>query len=269
LRFLFFSAAAAAAAMSRSRPSPLAGSTEGASAALLHDSVDPTFTSPRGRGSIDRDAGGQAYVRANAASLQAGSDAYAYAALNAIPDQRFVQSQILTPPHTVNNYSRYAYDPSTANGTPIDKQLLSPHESLNDIAFLSPIATTQSPMAVAAHPAERSNIDAQGRPVLKTPSKHPRLLSLDAFRGLTISWMIMADEFGSIWSSKLDHSPWNEIRFADFVFPAFVFIVGLAVPMSLRNASSTMQSRLAATKRVTWRSVKMFFIGFYVDGGTK
>ena len=122
-----------------------------------------------------------------------------------------------------------------------------------------------------------------------SPSAHPRLLSLDCFRGLTIAWMIMSDEGGEPWSQHtlthiqkmqlrharprselkwkcigervahtplsaarvclaccvrcccsacwIDHSPWNGIHFADFVFPAFVFIVGMVRPLASTSAT--------------------------------
>jgi len=97
-----------------------------------------------------------------------------------------------------------------------------------------------------------------------TPSKHPRLLSLDCFRGLVIAWMIMADEAASAWTYTLEHAPWDGIRFADFVFPAFVFIVGLAVPLSTHKL---MADRWGATRKAVWRAIKMFLVGFLVSSG--
>jgi hypothetical protein len=83
-----------------------------------------------------------------------------------------------------------------------------------------------------ASPLDRADLDENNAPVEQvikaTPSKHPRLLSLDCFRGLTIAWMIQSDEGGDAWTHTCDHSPWNGLHFADFVFPAFVFIVGMA-----------------------------------------
>ncbi len=51
---------------------------------------------------------------------------------------------------------------------------------------LSPSAFDDSDLATA------QGVDADGLPVKSSPSKHPRLMSLDCFRGLTIAWMIMA-----------------------------------------------------------------------------
>ena len=42
----------------------------------------------------------------------------------------------------------------------------------------------------------------------------PRLLSLDAFRGLVIAVMILVDDAGPAYSAVLDHSPWNGITLA-------------------------------------------------------
>ncbi|KRW98528.1 hypothetical protein PPERSA_00125 [Pseudocohnilembus persalinus] len=67
-------------------------------------------------------------------------------------------------------------------------------------------------------------------------SKKVRLKSLDVFRGLTILGMILVDNVGSdqyaIWPLK--HSEWDGWTLADQVFPNFLFIMGLAIPLSLR-----------------------------------
>lgn len=97
-----------------------------------------------------------------------------------------------------------------------------------------------------------------------TPSRHPRLLSLDCFRGLVIAWMIVSDEAGDAWTSWIDHAPWDGIHFADFVFPAFVFIVGMAVPLSTHKL---MADRWAATRKALWRAIKMFTVGWVCASG--
>ena len=97
-----------------------------------------------------------------------------------------------------------------------------------------------------------------------SPSKHPRLMSLDCFRGLVIAWMIMSDEGGEPWTHWIDHSPWDGIHFADFVFPAFVFIVGMAIPLSTHKFAL---DRWGATRKAVWRAAKMFLVGFISASG--
>ena len=51
---------------------------------------------------------------------------------------------------------------------------------------------SQGTVRIGSHPADRSNMDAYGRTILATPSKHPRLICLDALRGTAIMAMIVA-----------------------------------------------------------------------------
>ena len=66
-----------------------------------------------------------------------------------------------------------------------------------------------------------------------------RDLSLDAFRGLTVIMMIIVNLQGNgdAAFSALKHAEWNGLTFADLVFPWFLFIVGLAIPLALDRIS--------------------------------
>ena len=64
----------------------------------------------------------------------------------------------------------------------------------------------------------------------KEMNKTERLITLDAFRGITIALMIMVNQPGS-WSykySQMRHAHWNGCTLTDMVFPFFLFIVGVA-----------------------------------------
>jgi predicted acyltransferase len=61
-----------------------------------------------------------------------------------------------------------------------------------------------------------------------------RLISLDVFRGMTISAMILVNFPGS-WDAMywpLEHSEWIGTTPTDFIFPFFIFIVGISVTLS-------------------------------------
>ena len=65
-------------------------------------------------------------------------------------------------------------------------------------------------------------------------AKQERLSSLDAFRGFTIAGMMLVNNPGS-WGSiypQLEHAAWNGWTFTDFIFPFFLWIVGVAMTMS-------------------------------------
>jgi len=143
-------------------------------------------------------------------------------------------------------------------------------EVLADMGLLSASAAGSgmmtSPSSIGHHGTSASVSSADTHPPVKGPSKHPRLLSLDAFRGLVIAWMIMSDEGGPAWTHWIDHAPWNGIHFADFVFPAFLFIVGMAIPLSTHKFYSQ-GKRWQATKKAGWRTLKLFLVGFLAASG--
>src|SRR2546421_10573878 len=61
-----------------------------------------------------------------------------------------------------------------------------------------------------------------------------RLLSLDAFRGLTIAAMVLVNNPGT-WAAvyaPLKHADWHGLTPADVIFPFFLFIVGVAIALS-------------------------------------
>jgi predicted acyltransferase len=64
--------------------------------------------------------------------------------------------------------------------------------------------------------------------------------SLDAFRGLTVIMMIIVNLQGNgdAAFAALKHADWHGMTFADVIFPWFLFIVGLSVPLALDRAHS-------------------------------
>ena len=63
-----------------------------------------------------------------------------------------------------------------------------------------------------------------------------RLVSLDAFRGLTIAAMILVNnpgDWGHVYWPLL-HAPWHGWTPTDLIFPFFLFMVGMALPFSRR-----------------------------------
>lgn len=62
----------------------------------------------------------------------------------------------------------------------------------------------------------------------------PRLRSLDTFRGLTIVLMIFVNSGGGhYW--WIEHATWNGLHIADLVFPWFLWIMGVCIPMSVKS----------------------------------
>jgi predicted acyltransferase len=72
--------------------------------------------------------------------------------------------------------------------------------------------------------------------VTDRPGTPPRLVSLDAFRGLTIAAMILVNNPGDwlyvYW--PLLHAPWHGWTPTDLIFPFFLFMVGMSLTFSRR-----------------------------------
>ncbi len=100
-----------------------------------------------------------------------------------------------------------------------------------------------------------------------------RLFSLDVFRGLTM-FLLVAEAAGfhhnfteltegtafSGLAHQLHHHPWNGLRFWDLIQPFFMFIVGVAMPFSLRKRLTT-QTKGQVTKHILRRCFLLFAFG--------
>lgn len=99
--------------------------------------------------------------------------------------------------------------------------------------------------------------------------KSERLVSLDVFRGITIAGMILVNNPGS-WDHiypALEHAKWNGITPTDLIFPFFIFIVGIAITISL---SKRKEEGAAAKKKlylqIIRRTAIIFILGIIMNG---
>ena len=68
-----------------------------------------------------------------------------------------------------------------------------------------------------------------------TAPRPPRVPALDLLRGIAVAAMIVVNNPGN-WSSvfpQLTHASWNGVTAADLIFPAFIFIMGVAMAFTL------------------------------------
>ena len=94
-----------------------------------------------------------------------------------------------------------------------------------------------------------------------------RLISLDAFRGLTIALMILVNNHGDTGTvySPLSHVDWNGWTPADAVFPCFLFIVGVSLVFSFAGRQETPLSSARHAVRVLRRTIILFALGLFVN----
>ncbi|MGE5316338.1 MAG: acyltransferase family protein [Acidobacteriota bacterium] len=90
-----------------------------------------------------------------------------------------------------------------------------------------------------------------------------RLVSLDAFRGFTIAGMMLVNNPGS-WSTiypQLEHASWNGWTFTDFIFPFFLWIVGVAMTMSFASRIERGDTKGKLMLQAAKRGAMIFAIG--------
>jgi len=93
--------------------------------------------------------------------------------------------------------------------------------------------------------------------------KPKRLLSLDAFRGIAIAGMIMVNNPGNEKTtySWIAHAAWNGWTPADLVFPSFIFIMCVAVTLSLSRRGAEGQDNRKIILHAARRALILFGLG--------
>lgn len=92
-------------------------------------------------------------------------------------------------------------------------------------------------------------------------------MSLDVFRGVTIASMILVNNPGN-WAAvypALLHAEWHGWTFTDTVFPFFLWIVGVAIPLSVSRRIEQGQSRRELFGHALRRALIIFGLGFFLN----
>ena len=110
-----------------------------------------------------------------------------------------------------------------------------------------------------------AQFSTSGDPLVR---KEDRLMSLDVLRGLAVAGMILVTDPGTYsavyW--PLLHAEWNGATPTDMIFPAFLFAVGLAIPIAFASRLARGQSRALLSRHVLIRSCIIFLIGLALNG---
>jgi predicted acyltransferase len=100
---------------------------------------------------------------------------------------------------------------------------------------------------------------------LKPLSK--RLLSIDVFRAITMLLMIFVNDVGSVKNIPewIDHVKADEdgLGFADVIFPAFLFIVGLSLPLAIKKRIKKGDNLFNLISYILIRSLALLVMGFF------
>jgi predicted acyltransferase len=118
---------------------------------------------------------------------------------------------------------------------------------------------------------------------MPTEEHKQRLLSLDTLRGFDMFWIIgggaliegLAKCFPNTWlkflAGQMEHANWAGFHFEDLIFPLFMFISGVTIPVAvlskIENGSSKKQLVIKSAKRMLILiSLGIIFNGILRDG---
>jgi predicted acyltransferase len=105
-----------------------------------------------------------------------------------------------------------------------------------------------------------------------------RLTAVDALRGFDMFWIIGGDVVAqaldrlhagpvvSAVAGQLVHADWDGFHFYDLIFPLFLFLIGVAIVLSMDRMLAR-DGRKAALIRIARRSALLFLLGVFVSGG--
>jgi len=97
-------------------------------------------------------------------------------------------------------------------------------------------------------------------------SAAPRLVSLDAFRGVTIALMVLVNTPGD-WNhvyAPLQHAEWHGWTLTDTVFPSFLWIAGVAITLSLARRMASGAPRKKLIFQALRRAAILYALGVFM-----
>uniref|UniRef100_A0A6A7G702 Heparan-alpha-glucosaminide N-acetyltransferase-like n=1 Tax=Hirondellea gigas TaxID=1518452 RepID=A0A6A7G702_9CRUS len=108
------------------------------------------------------------------------------------------------------------------------------------------------------------NLGAPESAATKKAVGKQRIKSLDTFRGLSIALMILVNyNAGNYWF--MGHATWDGLHVADLVFPWFLWIMGVCIPMGQRSALKRNVPKTKIFLRIFKRSLKLFMLGIVLN----
>ena len=108
----------------------------------------------------------------------------------------------------------------------------------------------------------------QSKPAsILSPGQGTRIEALDIFRGITMAGMILVNDPGIATNiyAPLEHATWNGITPTDFIFPSFIFIVGVSIVLSLSGQLQKGVAKKVIIRKVCRRAVALYLIGVFLS----
>jgi len=101
-----------------------------------------------------------------------------------------------------------------------------------------------------------------------TPLPRQRIVSIDAFRGLTILVMVFVNQLAGVsgvpqWARHMKADA-DAMSFVDVVFPAFLFIVGMSIPFALAQRQARGDDGRALQGHVLARTLGLVVLGLFM-----
>jgi predicted acyltransferase len=92
-------------------------------------------------------------------------------------------------------------------------------------------------------------------------------MSVDVYRGLAVAGMILVDNPGSddLAYGPIKHAQWNGLTAADFIFPSFLFLVGVSMVYSFAARLVRGEARGKIFRHAVQRSLILIAIGLFVN----
>jgi predicted acyltransferase len=105
-----------------------------------------------------------------------------------------------------------------------------------------------------------------------------RIMSLDALRGFDMFWIIGGSEiFTGLAKSiggpfnllvpQFEHVRWEGLHFFDLIWPLFMFIVGVSIPISIEKRKAEGATKKSLYLHAIRRSIVLFILGMIAQGG--
>jgi predicted acyltransferase len=137
-----------------------------------------------------------------------------------------------------------------------------------------------TPVTLPKDPAPKT-VSAAAVPSHSNPPSQQRLVSLDAFRG-AIMLLMASSAFGipqiaknfpdsAVWKFlgyQFDHVPWTGCALWDVIQPAFMFMVGVALPWSIANRQARGDGFGKMLRHALWRALLLVALAVFLTSAS-